>query len=165
VKKDLAFYLGLNYKIEISAIPGEDGGGFEACIPELGKYAFRGYGKTIHAALKDLNEIKTGNFEEYLQTGIQIPDPVAKSSFRGEFLLRMPPVVHKELSEAARDDGMSLNQYINFLITRNYQLDAFKGMIIKCLEMTWLRGWEASLPKTNLMQFHPGSEEEKLIGA
>lgn len=56
--------MGLNYPIEISRLSQEDGGGYYACIPQLGRYAFQGDGATLEEALKELEVSKRLMFEE-----------------------------------------------------------------------------------------------------
>ncbi|HNW58485.1 MAG TPA: hypothetical protein PKI62_02265 [bacterium] len=73
--KDLKYYLNLEYQITISKIPANEGGGYSACIEQLGKYAFIGDGETIEEALEDLKEVKEILFTEYLKKGIIIPEP------------------------------------------------------------------------------------------
>jgi len=75
MKKDLNYYLNLKYSIEINPIPEEEGGGYEACIPQLGRYAFVGDGDTIEEALKSLEEIKKDIFEDWYKRGKEIPEP------------------------------------------------------------------------------------------
>jgi len=75
MKKDLTYYLNLRYKIELIPISEEDGGGWRAEIPELGRYAFAGDGDTIEEALKDLELTKREYFKEFLEKGIEIPEP------------------------------------------------------------------------------------------
>ena len=84
VNKLLDRYLNLNFKTEIKAIPDEKGGGFEASIPQLGRYAFIGQGDTPIEALKDLQETKKEYFEEFIEQGIKIPDTEEeRKEFRG----------------------------------------------------------------------------------
>ena len=75
MRRDLKYYLNLPYKIEIEPIPEEDGGGFAAYFPELGKYTLAGGGETIEEALQSLNEIKKIMFKEWLEQGVSIPEP------------------------------------------------------------------------------------------
>lgn len=63
------------YKIIIKEIPDEDGGGFEASIPELGEDAFVGSGETKEEAVKNLNALKNKLFKDYREKGIKIPPP------------------------------------------------------------------------------------------
>jgi predicted RNase H-like HicB family nuclease len=77
-KKDINYYMGLKYIIEVVPIPEEDGGGYETRIPQLGREAFRGYGKTIEEALSHLEVVKRDLFESYLKDGVPIPEPDKK---------------------------------------------------------------------------------------
>jgi len=70
MKKDLKHYFDKEYSIEIEKIKEKEGGGYMACIPKLGKYAFLGDGDTIEEALSSLNEIKECLFKRYLKEGI-----------------------------------------------------------------------------------------------
>jgi len=109
----------LKYKIEVVPIPEEDGGGYEARIPQLGREAFRGYGETIEEALAHLEVIKRDLFESYLKDGLPIPEPEKEEGrYSGRILLRVPIYLHKELSELAKKEDISLNQLLNHLIER-----------------------------------------------
>ncbi|PWI46403.1 toxin-antitoxin system HicB family antitoxin [Candidatus Heimdallarchaeota archaeon B3_Heim] len=131
MNKDLNYYLSLRYKIEINPLPEEDGGGFEACIPQLGKWAFLGAGKTIIEALEHLEEVKRDFFEDYLKKGIEIPEPeIEEEAYSGRILLRIPPRLHMQLTKAARKDSTSLNQYIRSLLERKVDINILTENII-----------------------------------
>lgn len=70
MKKDLDYYMNLPYPIEIIKIKEEEGGGFQARILLLGKYAFLGDGETIEESLNDLEKVKKYLFQEYLEKGL-----------------------------------------------------------------------------------------------
>ncbi len=46
MRQDLEFYLSLDYPVEIRRLPAEDGGGYIACIPHLGRWMFTAAGDT-----------------------------------------------------------------------------------------------------------------------
>lgn len=118
-KKDLKYYMNLKYKIEIIPLSEEDGGGYEARIPQLGKEAFRGYGETVEEALANLEIVKKDLFENYLKEGVPIPEPELKEErYSGRILLRIPSYLHRELSELAKKENISLNQLLNHLVER-----------------------------------------------
>ena len=73
--KNLDYHMSLPYEVRYREIPEDDGGGWLAYIPQLGKYAFRGDGETKGEALKSLNFIKKELFKDYLKEGIDIPEP------------------------------------------------------------------------------------------
>ena len=75
MKKDLDYYMSLNYTIELVKIPEELGGGWNACIPRLGKYAIVGYGETQQEALQNLESFKRERLQDYLEEGLEIPEP------------------------------------------------------------------------------------------
>jgi len=168
VKKMLDYYLKLNYKTEIIPIPKKEGGGFEASIPQLGRYAFVGQGETPQEALEDLHETKKEYFEEFIEKGIKIPEPEEeKKEFRGEVLVRMPKFVHKELYMAAKENGISLNQYINILLTKNFQIYQVGQLITKCFQHFWENAWKTSKPITfsETVTITSLLEKGELIGA
>lgn len=118
-KKDLEYYMKLKYKIEIVPLSEEDGGGYEARIPQLGKEAFRGYGETVEGALGHLEVVKKDLFERYLNERVPIPEPELKEEkYSGRILLRIPFYLHRELSALAKKEDISLNQLLNHLIER-----------------------------------------------
>ncbi|MDD8020002.1 MAG: toxin-antitoxin system HicB family antitoxin [Acidobacteriota bacterium] len=118
-EKDLSYYLNHRYKVEIVPFNDEDGGGYEARIPQLGREAFRGYGDTIEEALAHLDVVKRDLFEMYLRGGVQIPEPEKdEERYSGRILLRIPFYLHEELSKLAKEQDISLNQLLNHLIER-----------------------------------------------
>jgi len=120
VKKDLEYYMSLDYKIEINPIPPEDGGGYMATIPQLGKWAFVGDGDTIPEALKSLEEVKRSYFEDYIKNGTPIPEPKVKDDledYSGKFMVRVPKDLHRKLVKNAKLNDVSLNHYVCYLLT------------------------------------------------
>ncbi len=120
MKCDLEYYMKLEYPCEITPLPPELGPGYEACIPQLGRYAFVATGKTVEEALKNLENRKRKLFEKYLDEGIEIPEPKLgkPQTYSGKFALRMPAELHKELAEGAKASRMSLNSYLIYLLTK-----------------------------------------------
>lgn len=75
MKKNLDYYMGLPYPIEIVPIPESEGGGYTAQLPQLGRFAFVGDGETVEEAIADLENFKRERFAAYLEDGIEIPEP------------------------------------------------------------------------------------------
>jgi len=118
-KKDLNYFMNLRYKVEIVPLAEEDGGGYEARIPQLGREAFRGYGDNVEEALAHLEVVKRDLFEMYLRDGVEIPEPEKEEErYSGRILLRIPFYLHEELSKLAKEQDISLNQLLNHLIER-----------------------------------------------
>ena len=121
MKKDLDYYLSLDYPVEIRRIPDDEGGGFMASIPFLGSYAFVGDGETPEEAYQDLQVAKREIFEDYLRDDLDIPEPPQEGEpgeYSGRFVARLPSELHRDLAEAARANGTSLNQYLVYALTR-----------------------------------------------
>jgi len=120
--KDLDYYLSLPYRIEIQPIPEHDGGGYEARIPRLGRYAFVGDGETIPEALHSLEEIKRVLLAEYLEECLPIPEPEPdEESYSGKFVVRIPKYLHRELALRAKENDVSLNQLVSTLLASGLQ--------------------------------------------
>ncbi len=136
MKRDLAYYLNLPYKIEIKPIPEEDGGGYIASMPELGRYAIAGDGETIEEAIKSLNEIKEIMFSEWIAQGITIPEPITEQSiaeYSGKFVIRIPRYLHYNLSMQAKRNGVSLNQFIATLLAQNFECHSRNSILEEVL--------------------------------
>ncbi|MBR3722909.1 MAG: type II toxin-antitoxin system HicB family antitoxin [Selenomonadaceae bacterium] len=116
-KKNLNYYLSLPYKLEI--IPDSEEGGFAARFPELPGCIT--CGETLDDVVKNAEDAK----REWLLTAIEenreIPKPfqVDTNQYSGQFKLRIPKILHKTLAEHAKLEGISMNQYCMYLLSRN----------------------------------------------
>lgn len=63
-------------------------------------------------ALDNLDDAMKGWIEAKLQDGEPIPPPLDDAQFSGKFLVRVPRTIHRELSQRAEREGVSLNQYV-----------------------------------------------------
>lgn len=74
-----------------------------------------GQGDTIEEAVAELSV----NEEEWLKTAaelnMRIPEVSVETmeAYSGKFVVRVSPVIHKDASECAKKQGISLNQYVN----------------------------------------------------
>jgi len=118
MKKGLDYYMNLPYTIEIVRIPDSQGGGFSARLPEIGRLAIVGDGETIQEAISSLEEIKLERFTAYLKKGVSIPEPATEEAFSGNFLLRLPSSIHMALSNKAKSDHLSLNQWVKAVLEK-----------------------------------------------
>lgn len=117
--KTLAEYMQLNYRLELE--PDEDGG-YAAYFPELPGCIT--VGESIEEAAANAVEAKRAWLEAALEEGIAIPLPEAKDKYSGQFKLRVPKALHKLLTQHARQEGISMNQYCVYLLARNDALSA-----------------------------------------
>lgn len=154
MKKDLKYYLGLRYQITITPIAEERGGGYEAAIPQLGRYTFVGDGDTIENAIKNLNKIKKEYFKNFLKERIAISEPEkGDEEHSGRILLRLPKYIHKALLEQARNAGISLNQHISNLVAFGIPIHELKKTIKEMCDL-----WNAAV---HIYEFSVPQKQEK----
>ncbi|MBI4063638.1 MAG: type II toxin-antitoxin system HicB family antitoxin [Elusimicrobia bacterium] len=88
----------------------EEDGGYIATIPELpGCSAF---GETPEKAVKEVRIAASLWLQAAKKEKRPIPEPILKKKFPGKFVLRMPPNLQAMLFLRAKEEGLSLNQYI-----------------------------------------------------
>ena len=118
--KDLEDYKNLKYAVKLVPISVDDGGGWLAEIPQL-KGCMSG-GEAPEEALKNVEEAKLAWISTAIKRGQIIPLPNSENNdeYSGKFTLRLPKFLHKELSLAAQQDDISLNQYILSLVALNF---------------------------------------------
>ena len=54
-----------------------------------------------------------------MEDGLSIPEPSSLDDYSGQFKLRLPKSLHRDLSEQARAEGISMNQYCLYLLAMN----------------------------------------------
>ena len=118
MKKTIDYYLSLPYRLEI--VPDTEEGGFGARFPELPGCVT--CADTIEDVVKNAEEAKRIWLETAIEDGADIYEPGIDShllDYSGQFKLRMPKSLHKSLSEHAKQEGISMNQYCLYLLTKN----------------------------------------------
>lgn len=113
--KDLNYYMGLDYKIEI--IPDIEEGGYALHCPELPGCIT--CAATIEEGLEMLEDAKKCWFTACIEDNVAIPEPTTIENYSGQFKLRMPKSLHKELAERSKQEGISMNQYCVYLLSHN----------------------------------------------
>ena len=129
MKKDLEYFLNLKYPVIINPISEADGGGYEAFIPQLGRYTCIGDGETIDEALSDLEESRKQNIRELFEAGEVIAEPERDDDFSGKLLIRMPKYLHRLLAEQAKANDISLNQHITSLLSLGYPIAELRASL------------------------------------
>jgi predicted RNase H-like HicB family nuclease len=126
--KGLKHYLALPYSIEI--IPDEEG--YVAAIPDLPGCVSSG--NTVDAALRGLEEVKELWLEGRIEAGEEIPEPTKIEDFSGKFVLRIPRSLHRTLDHEARKQGVSLNQYVLYILSERHHFGALRDKIELALD-------------------------------
>lgn len=113
--KTIDYYLSLPYRMEL--VEDKDEGGFVVSFPDL-----RGCissGETVDLAVANANEAKEEWLAAALEDGYEIPEPDSLEDYSGQFKLRIPRSLHRQLAEHSRREGISMNQYCLYLLSRN----------------------------------------------
>ena len=110
-------YLNLLYRLEVTPLGEEDGGGFYARYPELGEMAAHGDGPTVEAAVREADTAKRLVLEVMLEHGDPIPLP---ESMRGVERQVQRAGAEGSLPRAGRRgaEGVNLNQLVVSLLSR-----------------------------------------------
>lgn len=108
----------MRYPIEVFW-NGEDEG-FIAIAPDLpGASA---WGKTEAVAIEELHTVIGLWIKAARKTGNPVPKPSNRAdvNYSGKFLMRVPKRLHAELAHAAKAQGVSLNQYLLYMLTKGH---------------------------------------------
>ena len=108
-------YMRLPYRMEI--IPDTVEGGFAVRFPELPGCLT--CGDTLEEAVRNAADCKKEWLIATMEEGISIPEPVSEEEYSGQFKLRIPKSLHKSLAEHSKAEGISMNQYCLYLLTKN----------------------------------------------
>lgn len=113
--KTLNEYLNLPYRLEITE--DQDEGGFVASYPDLPGCIT--CGQTVEETVANGLDAKRAWLEAAIEEGVQIYEPESLSEYSGQFKLRIPRSLHRSLADHAKREGISMNQYCVYLLSKN----------------------------------------------
>ena len=113
--KTLNEYMSMSYKMEI--IEDQDEGGFVISYPDLPGCIT--CGKTIESAMQNVKDANREWIRAALEEGIEIYEPDSLENYSGQFKLRIPRSLHRSLAEHSQREGISMNQYCVYLLSKN----------------------------------------------
>ena len=116
-------YMAMPYRMEI--VEDSDEGGFVASYPDLPGCI--SCGETVEAEIKkaapsaaaNAQDAKRAWLEAAMEDGIAIREPDSLDDYSGQFKLRIPKSLHRSLAEHSQREGISMNQYCVYLLSRN----------------------------------------------
>ena len=108
-------YMELPYRMEI--VPDVEEGGYAVTFPELPGCIT--CGETLEQAVTNATDAKKAWLEAALDEGIVISMPDELNEYSGQFKLRIPKSLHRQLSEHSKREGISMNQYCLYLLSQN----------------------------------------------
>lgn len=113
--KTINEYMSLHYRMEL--VEDNDTGGFVVSYPDLPGCITSG--ETVEKAVENAIDAKRAWFEAALECGAEIHEPEDLEKYSGQFKLRIPRSLHRLLAEHSRREGISMNQYCVYLLSRN----------------------------------------------
>lgn len=113
--KTIDDYMKMAYRMEIVADKEE--GGFVVSYPDLPGCIT--CGDTIESAIANATDAKKAWLGAALEEGIKIVEPDTLENYSGQFKLRMPRSLHRSLAEHSKKEGISMNQYCVYLLSKN----------------------------------------------
>jgi len=109
-------YLARPYHIIIQHITDESGVYYLATVKEFD--GCMSHGDTYIEAFENIQEAMKGWIETKLENGFTVPDPADEAIYSGKFVLRIPKTLHARLSMEAEKEGVSLNQYALYRLSK-----------------------------------------------
>ena len=113
--RTLEEYMRLPYRMEI--IPDTIEGGFAVRFPELPGCLT--CADTMEEAVRNAADCKREWLAAAIEDGTPIPEPMTDEDYSGQFKLRIPKSLHKSLAEHSKAEGISMNRYCLYLLTKN----------------------------------------------
>lgn len=114
--KTVEEYMTLPYNYIVQPIKDESGEYYYARILEL--EGCQTTGETFEEAYENLKDAMKGWIETKLENGYDVPLPVGYENFSGKFIVRIPKSLHYKLSIEAEQEGVSLNQYALYKLSK-----------------------------------------------
>lgn len=108
-------YMAMPYRMEV--VEDKDEGGFVVSYPDLPGCIT--CGETVESAVENALDAKRAWIEAALEEGIEICEPDSLDTYSGQFKLRIPKSLHRSLVEHSRKEGVSMNQYCVYLLSKN----------------------------------------------
>ena len=113
--KTLDEYMKLHYPMEI--VEDEDEGGYVLSFPDLPGCLT--IGETIKEAIDNSEDAKRQWLKSAIEEGIEIALPKSNDDYSGQFKLRIPKSLHRSLALNSKKEGISMNQYCLYLLSKN----------------------------------------------
>lgn len=114
--REVKDYLDLPYNYIIQPINDESGHYYYAKVLELD--GCQSTGDTFEEAYKNIKEAMEGWIKAKLDGGFEVPLPIGYDDFSGKFLIRIPKSLHYKLTVEAKKEGVSLNQYTLYKLSK-----------------------------------------------
>ena len=102
---------------EAENVEDKDEGGFVVSYPDLPGCIT--CGETVERAAANALDAKKAWLEAALEEGVEIHEPDSLEDYSGQFKLRLPKSLYRSQAEHSQREGVSMNQYCVYLLSRN----------------------------------------------
>ena len=109
-------YMKLPYNYIIQPINDESGNYYYARVLEFD--GCQSTGETFNDAYENIKDAMRGWIETKFENGYEVPLPIGYEDFSGKFVVRIPKSLHYKLAVEAEQEGVSLNQYALYKLSR-----------------------------------------------
>ena len=116
MKKDINYYLNLKYPLVVKE---DEDGTYYAEYPDL--KGCMTVGDSLIDISESIKDAKQTWIETAIESNIDIPEPKGENDYSGSFRIRMPKSLHKSLAEDAKIEGISMNQYCIYLLSKEHE--------------------------------------------
>ena len=115
--RTVEYYMSLPYRLEI--VPDNEEGGFTAWYPDLPGCITTS--DSMDGIIRNALDAKKAWLEAAVEDGLEIREPSKENpeDYSGQFKLRIPKSLHMTLSVNARREGISMNQYCIYLLSKS----------------------------------------------
>jgi len=127
--------------------------GYIAAIP--GIQGLSAFGETPDKALSELKVAATAYFESLKRAGKPLPVLSKLIPFSGQLRLRMPKGLHAELSQSAKNEGVSLNTHIITLLSKRLVEEDLSHKIHRLENMVMSLGADIVSSAQNMTEGQP----------
>ena len=114
MNKDLNYYMSLPYRVEV--VEDKEEGGFALRCPELPGCIT--CADSVEQGFNMLEDAKREWISACLEGGVMIPEPSRAEDYSGQFKLRLPKSLHRLLAQKSNEEGVSMNQYCVYLLSK-----------------------------------------------
>jgi predicted RNase H-like HicB family nuclease len=107
----------LGYEIKI--IPDKESGYFAIRFPDFPGVITGGY--SLEEAISNAQDALDLTIDMMKKNKIPLPKP--KTRFSGQFNVRVPKDLHRELARKADEEGVSLNALVTYLLSQSIKME------------------------------------------
>ncbi len=108
---------------EIRLVPDKESGYFAVRFPDFPGIVTGGY--SLEEAAKNAREALEITVQTMKRHRVPLPEP--KMRFSGQFNVRVPRDLHRQLVRKAEEEGVSLNALVTYLLSRSIKMEKAAG--------------------------------------